>query len=144
LISAATDQHLWAESYERDLRDVLSLQSAVARTIAGEIKVKLMPQEQANLASANSINPRAYEAYLKGLYYFNEGRDESRSEGRKGLFGKSIGFYEQAIKIEPSYALAHAGLARANHWLASSGFPEFFPRAKEVAIKAIQLDDTVA
>ncbi|MGH7601614.1 MAG: TPR end-of-group domain-containing protein, partial [bacterium] len=68
LIDAATDRHLWAKSYERDRRDVLALQNEVAQAIAHEIQIKLTPQEQARLASVRTVDPNAYEAYLKGIY----------------------------------------------------------------------------
>src|SRR6202008_1730780 len=69
LIYAPTDRHLWAESYERSLRDVLALQSEVASAIANEIKIKVTPEEQVHLSSSHLVNPDAYEAYLKGRYY---------------------------------------------------------------------------
>ncbi len=103
LIRAATDTHLWAESYERELRDVLALQSEVARAIASEIKVKLTPQEQTRLASARPVNPHAYELYLKGRFYWSKRTDE----GLK----KSVGYFNQALEEDPTYALAWAGLA---------------------------------
>jgi serine/threonine protein kinase/tetratricopeptide (TPR) repeat protein len=143
LIRAATDQNLWADSYERDLRDVLTLQSEVARGIASAIKVKLTSEEQARFGNARAVNPEAQEAYLKAVYDFNEGllhfneRPGSEAKGAE-LIEKSIGVYQQAVKLEPNYALAYAGLARSYHWLRK------FPEAKEAAMKAIQLDDTVA
>jgi len=144
LIQANTDRNVWAENYERDLRDILSLQGEVARTIAGEIRIKLLPQEQTGLASTGSINPQAYESYLKGLFCFNNGREGLTGERRKKQFEKSIEFYEQAIKSEPNYAMALAGLSRTYHWLASQGFPQFFYNAKASAKRAIELDDTLA
>src|ERR1019366_2580937 len=69
LIHAATDQHIWAKSYERDVSDVLALQSEVARAIAEEVRAKLTPQERARLARARPVNPAAHEAYLKGRYH---------------------------------------------------------------------------
>jgi hypothetical protein len=72
LIEAAVDKHLWAQSYDGDLRDTLALQSRVARAIAEEIRVTVQPKEQAALTHAKSINPDAYEAYLKGRYFWNK------------------------------------------------------------------------
>jgi TolB-like protein/DNA-binding winged helix-turn-helix (wHTH) protein/Tfp pilus assembly protein PilF len=140
LINAATDQHVWAESYERDLSDVLSLQSEVARGIANQINVTLSRQEQTLLARKPPINPAANEAYFKGLYWFNQERNAETHDEGKPFFLKSIEFYEQAIKLQPDYASAYAGLARANHWMG----PDFYPKAKETATKALQLDDTLA
>lgn len=144
LIRAATDQHLWAESYERDLSDVLALQGEIARGIAGEIRVKLTPQDQARLASSRSINPLAHEAYLKGLYYLNQGINTSHGEEVEELHKKSFDYFEQAIKFDPAYAPAYAEMARSYHWLASSGFPQFYPKAKEAALKALAIDDSLA
>jgi TolB-like protein/Tfp pilus assembly protein PilF/predicted Ser/Thr protein kinase len=144
LIEGSTDRHLWANSYERDLRDVLALQSDVASAIAKEIQVKLTPGEQVRLANSAPVNPEAHEAYLKGLYYFNEGRDKQFSTGAPESFVKGIEYFEQAIKIDPNYALAYSGLARSYHWLAWLNRPELYAKSKEAAKQAVQIDDTVA
>jgi TolB-like protein/Flp pilus assembly protein TadD len=142
LIQAATDQHLWTKSYERDLRDVLALQSEIGRDVAQEIRVKLTPQQQTRLAGARPVNAEAHEAYLKGLYYFNQGINE-RSEA---ILKKSSEYFQQAINLDPSYAPAHAGLSRSYHWVASWGIrsQELYPKAKSAALKALELDDTLA
>src|SRR2546429_2628125 len=101
LIDAAKEAHLWAESYERDLRDVLTLQSEVAQAVAREVQVKLTPQEQAHIAQVRRVEPEAYEAYLKGRYHWN---------GRPGV-RKRIEYFEQAIARDPTYAAAYSGLA---------------------------------
>lgn len=144
LIRGATDEHLWAESYDRDLRDVLALQREIARGIAGEIKIKLTPQEQQSLATTPAINPSAHEAYLKGLYYRNQAINTPHPKEEERLLKKSLEYSEQAIKFDPSYALAYSSLARSYHWLASGDFPQFYPNAKEAALKALALDDTLA
>ncbi len=145
LIRAATDEHLWAEGYERDLRNVLSLQSELARAIAGRIKVTLSPKEQGLLANARPVSPEALDAYLKGRDYSNRGRDLFPQQQGRDMLKTGIGYFEQAIRIDPSYALAYAGLARANHWLAgSSGSQELYQRAKEAATQALVLDETLA
>jgi TolB-like protein/Tfp pilus assembly protein PilF len=139
LIQAVTDKHLWAKSYERDLRDVLALQSEVAGAIANEIKIKLTPQEQARLASARPVNPDAHEAYLKGRYYWNLRTEE----GLK----KSIEYFQQAIEKDPGYALAYAGLADSYVVLAPWNVmapKEAYPRAKAAAFKALEMDETLA
>ncbi len=100
LVHAPTDTHLWASSYERDLRDVLALQDEVARTIAHEIRVKLTPEEQMRLARARPIRPDAHDAYLRGIQYFSQG---SLDKGKE--------FFERAIQLDPDYAPAYAGLA---------------------------------
>ncbi|MCI0603026.1 hypothetical protein L0156_08420, partial [bacterium] len=140
LISGSTDQHLWAESYEGNLGDVLTLQSEVARVIAEQIRIQLTPQEKALLASAKKVNPEANEAYLRGLYYFNEGINSV--DEYEVLLNRSFNYFQEAIRIEPDYAPAYAALARAYHWLASFGLPEFYPKAKEAALKALELDET--
>lgn len=138
LIQAATDRHLWSETYERDLRDVLVLQDEVARAIAKAVKIKLSPQEQTRLASARPVNPEAYEAYLKGLYESKEWTEEGTKKG--------IVYFEQAIHKDPTYAEAWAGLAWA---YARSGNFNWSPRqmaylkAKQAALRALQLDETL-
>ncbi len=105
LIRASTDEHLWAETYDRDLQDVLALQSEVARSIAQQVTLKLSPQEQARLANAPRVNPAAYEAYLRGRFHMSE-FDRSELE-------TAIGLFERAVAIDPQFALAHADLAGA-------------------------------
>jgi serine/threonine-protein kinase len=144
LIRAQNDEHLWSESYERDLRDVLALQGELARGIASEIKIQLTPQEQARFANARAINPAAHDAYLKGLYWLNQAIDESRTEEVERLHHKSFEYFQQAIKLDPNYALAHSKLATSYHFLATSGFPEFYPKAKQSALNALALDDRSA
>jgi TolB-like protein/DNA-binding winged helix-turn-helix (wHTH) protein/Flp pilus assembly protein TadD len=135
LIYAPADQHLWAQSYDRELKDVLALQDEVARAIAVEIKTTLTPQEQKTLASARSVNPLAYEAYLKGRYYWNKRTAEGIS--------KAADYFQQAINQEPDYGMAYSGLADCNSGLAWHGFAapkEVLPRAKIAALKAIEID----
>src|SRR2546429_6083930 len=103
LIDAANETHLWAESYERHLRDVLHLQAEVAEAIAKQVQVKLTPQERAQLAQTQPVNPDAYEAYLKGRYHW------LRRSGEE--LPKAVRYFEQAIEIDPTYAAAYAGLA---------------------------------
>jgi TolB-like protein/Flp pilus assembly protein TadD len=147
LIEAPTDRHLWAKSYERDLRDVLSLQDDVAQAIASEVSVKLTPQERIRLASARPVNPQAHEAYLHGY-------DELRKHLPGGVFAggeresieKAVEYFQQALAIDPNDALAYAGLADA--YYAQSTFLraplEVMPKAKAAAVRAIELDDTLA
>jgi serine/threonine protein kinase/TolB-like protein/Tfp pilus assembly protein PilF len=139
LIQAEQERHLWAESYERDLRDILALQSEVARAIANEIRLKLTPQEQVRLASVRPVNPDAHEAYLKARYYWNLRTEE----GLK----KSIQYFQQAIEKDPGYALAYAGLADSYAVLAAYNVmapKEAYPRAKVAAFKALEMDETLA
>jgi TolB-like protein/DNA-binding winged helix-turn-helix (wHTH) protein/Flp pilus assembly protein TadD len=141
LIRAADDRHLWAESYERDVRDVLALQDEVARTIANEIKVKLTPQEQGLLTSARPVNPQAHELYLKGRYYWNKRTPEA--------LNKSLEYFREAIDKDPSYALGYAGMADAYAMLGSGEYgilppKEAFPKAEAAAMKALELDSALA
>ena len=135
LIDATKEAHLWAESYERDLRNVLALQSEVAQAIAREIRVKLTPVDQARFAEAHPVDPEAYEAYLKGRYLWNR-----RS---KDGFPKAVQYFQEAIAKDPTYAAAYAGLADC---LSSLGFWGFVPpgegcgKAKGLARKALEID----
>ena len=138
LLEANADRHLWAETYERDLGDVLTLQSEVARAITNEIQIKVTPQEQARLASARSVNPEAYQLYLKGRYYAGRATKEGLEKG--------VQYFNQAIATDPSCALAYDGLAddywMADEWTLSPH--DAIPKAKEAAKKALELDDTLA
>jgi len=141
LIQAAPERHLWANAYERDLTDVVALQGDVARAVATEIQIKLTPQEQARLAGPRQVNPEAYEAYLKGRYYW-----EKRNEA---AINTAIEYFEQAIKVDPNFALAYAGLADAYN-IAGFGVVASMPRAeaaarcKAAAVKALELDNSLA
>lgn len=141
LLHAPTDQHLWASSYERDLRDILALQKELAESISREIsgKLKIPPRRARKTASRHSAE--AHEAYLKGRYWWNQ-----RTE--QGL-KKSIEFYGQALSRDSGYALAYAGLADSNALLGSRRLGGILPRqamlkAEEAAQKALALDETLA
>ncbi len=145
LLHATTDRHLWAESYERDLRDVLALQSEVAAAISDQIKVRLTPQEQTRLTATHPINAEAYEAYLRGLNSFHQGRDLLATEKGREPMARAIHYFEHAAQLDPSYALAYARLARTYNWLASTVGPEeLYADSKRAALKALQMDDTLA
>ncbi len=138
LIHGATDRHLWAESYQRDLRDVLSMQSEVARAIAGEIAAKLTPQEQKRLAAARPVDPEAHELYLKGRYELNKQTEAS--------LRKAIEDFRKAIEKDPGFAPAYAGLADSYSFLRSTyaAPKDVMPQAREAARRALELDDTLA
>jgi tetratricopeptide (TPR) repeat protein len=139
LIDARTDHHLWARAYERDLRDVLVLQDEVARDIANGIRLELTPQEGARLAGSHPVNPEAHEAYLKGLFYWNQLTEPD--------VRKSLGFFQQAIEKDPNYALGYAGFAGYYGVMYSGGaLPrnEACPKAEAAALKAVELDDSLA
>jgi len=146
LIEAPKDRHLWAETYERDLRDVLSLQDDVAQAIANEVRIKLTPQERIHLASARPVNAEAHEAYLRGLYELHGTAAETTGTLRSQSIEKAIGYFQQALAHDPNEALAYSGLADAYSDLSTNYRAplEVMPQAKAAAVKAITLDDTLA
>ncbi len=141
LVQVATDRHLWAETYESQLGDVLSLQSQVASAIVNEIRINLTPEEQQRLSSARPVSAESYEDYLKGHFYWNK-----RSE--EGL-NKAIEYFQRATEKDPHYALAYAGLADCYSIIGSAivgTVPSYdvAPKAKAAALKALELDDGLA
>jgi len=141
LFEAKTEKPLWADSYDKDLRDVLSLESDVATAIAGEIQVKLTPREKQRLASSRPVNPEAWLDYYRGRFYWNK----RTSEG----FQKGMESFQTAIAKDPAYAAPYAGIADAYAVLGGNGTDampplEAMPKAKEAALKAVELDDTLA
>jgi serine/threonine-protein kinase len=138
LIHAPTDTHLWADSYERDLRDILTLLSEVARTIAREIEITVTPNEETLLVAKRPVNPETYEAYLKGMFHLNKMTPEGTEKG--------LAYLRQAIEKDPTDPLAYGGLALG--YAASAhgpgAPPDALTRAKAAALKALELDDTVA
>jgi TolB-like protein/Flp pilus assembly protein TadD/predicted Ser/Thr protein kinase len=139
LVDARTDRNLWGHSYEGDPRDILSLQSQAAQAIAQEIRVRLTPEESASLSKSRTVNPRAYELYLQGRYLWNK-----RTPGDLNAAIKS---FHEAIEIDPTYAMAYAGLADSYSLLSVYGEApprEAMPLAKAAANRALEIDDTVA
>jgi TolB-like protein/Tfp pilus assembly protein PilF/tRNA A-37 threonylcarbamoyl transferase component Bud32 len=140
LIRASDDRHLWAQSYEREMSDILSLQGTVAEAIAGEIKGRLTAQEQARLTSRPPVNPRAYLAYVRGRYFWNKRNEESLKTATT--------YFEEALREDPGYARAYSGLADSYFYRGYAfgrAVPrEAMPKAKAAALKALALDDTMA
>lgn len=137
LIDAHTDLHLWAKTYERDMKDVLELQDEVVRDIAQEIRITLDPAESARLTEARAVNPEAHEAYLKGRYFYEKVSVTGFKQG--------LEYYQQAIKLDPGYAPAYVGLAASYKELGVWGsLPprEAAAHASEAIQKALVLDDT--
>jgi len=131
LIQAETDKHLWAKSYEGDARDVLGLQRNVAQEIASEVKARLTPEEQKRLSTSRPVNPVAHDAYLKGVYL---------ASGSEGDQLKAKQYFEQAIRVDPDYAPAYAGLAEF-YWSGLQSPPrDSMPLARQNALKALNLD----
>lgn len=139
LIRAATDMHLWSGSYERDMQDVLLLQSEVAQAVTREIQVAVTPEEKKSLASARRVKPRAYEAYLKGRFHYWKVSPED--------FDIALEYYNLALEQDPDYALAYAGIGDV--WGARGCFGivhphEAFSICKPAALKTVQLDERLA
>jgi TolB-like protein/DNA-binding winged helix-turn-helix (wHTH) protein/Flp pilus assembly protein TadD len=140
LIEAATDKHLWSQSYEGELRDTLALQNRVASAIADQIRINLTPREQAALKNVKVVNPEAYESYLKGRYFWNK----RTADGLK----VALAYFQQAIEQDPKYAQAYSGLADTYALLGDWQYgvmstKEALPKAKAAAIKALELDSAL-
>lgn len=142
LIHAATDHHLWVETYERPMRDVLDLQSEIAQTIARQVQIQMTPAEQARLTTRHPVTPKAFDDYLQGRYlYWNRRTEEN--------LNKAIVHFQSAIKEDPNYALAHVGLADCYNALGMVQIGALRPTearrlAEENAAKALALDPTLA
>ena len=139
LIQAQTDRHLWARSYEGDVRDLLALERETARSIAAEVKAVVTPDEQARFAQARTFDPAAYDAYLKGRFYWNERTGENLK--------KSLQFFEEAIARDPQNPLPYAGKADAYNMFGNYSLlapSQAFPKAEEAARKALEIDGSLA
>ncbi|PYX29843.1 MAG: hypothetical protein DMG80_13495, partial [Acidobacteria bacterium] len=131
--------HLWAEEYQRALRDVLTLQREVARDVAQEVRDTLTPSDQRRLATAGAIDPAAYESYLRGRSYWNQRNEAS--------LHKAIEQFSKAVEIEPTYAAAYSGIADCYTTMGYLSYMDpldAFPQARTAAMKAIELDPTLA
>jgi eukaryotic-like serine/threonine-protein kinase len=139
LVEAATDRHLWAKSYERELKDVLALQAEVARAVAAEVQAAITPQEAARLGSARPVDPEVHELYLRGRYDLNHADSRPKIE-------QVIATFNRALEKDPSYAAAHAGLADSYVALTDFYLPpkETMPKARAAAERALALDETLA
>jgi serine/threonine protein kinase/Tfp pilus assembly protein PilF len=138
LIDSATESHLLSKQYVHDLGDILDLQNEIARSVANEIQAKLTPQEQGRLARSRKVNPDAWVAYLQGRHYLDGGNEQSLM--------KSIEYFQQAIKLDPNYAEAHAEVAEA--WMRLEGVGVVTHQQAEAealvaATKALELDDNI-
>ncbi|HKD92861.1 MAG TPA: winged helix-turn-helix domain-containing protein [Terriglobales bacterium] len=136
LIAAPQDRHLWAETYEGDLRNVLALQDEVTTAIAKEISIQLTPEEQTQFAHARSVDPEGHQAYLRGLYEVRSHTVESNA--------KAIQHFQRAIAIDANDALAYEGLALAYMASPDQAPKNVMPKARAAALKAIELDDSLA
>ena len=141
LVQVSTDRHLWAETYESQMGDILALQNRVSSAIVNEIRINLTPEDQERLAKNPAVAPEGYENYLKGRYYWNKRSDENLT--------RAIGYFEQATKQDPQYALAYAGLSDCYAIISAEIFgtmpaAEAAPKAKAAALKALEIDPTLS
>jgi len=141
LVQVSTDHHLWADTYESQMGDVLALQNRVSAAIVNEIRINLTPEERERLAKTPAVAPEAYENYLKGLYYWNKRSDEN--------LARAIGYFERATQLDPNYALAYAGLSDCYAIISAEIFgtmpaSEAAPKARAAAVRALELDPTLA
>ena len=142
LIHAATDHHLWVQTYERPMRDVLDVQSEIAQTIARQVQIEMTPADQARLTTRRPVSPKAFDNYLQGRYlYWNRRTEEN--------LNKAIAHFQNAIKEDPGYALAHVGVADCYNALGVVQIGAMPPQearrlAEENATKALSLDPSLA
>jgi tetratricopeptide (TPR) repeat protein len=139
LIDAHDSSHIWGQQYERKLADMDALREEIAGQMASALRIRLTGAEEKRLAKSYTANPEAYQDYLKGRYWLNKGNEEG--------FNKGIEYFQQAIAQDPSYALAYSGLADSYSSLADFGLvsaKEGYLRSKDAALKAVELDDTLA
>lgn len=140
LVHASSDAHLWAESYERDLHDVLAIQADVAQAIAAEIRIQISSRERKQLRSIRPVDPQAHESYLLGRHYWNKRTLES--------LGKALEHFQRAVEIDADFALAHAGIADTYVVLGGAPYervsPHYaMPKAWAAAEKALQINESL-
>jgi adenylate cyclase len=136
LVDARSDTHMWSETYDRKLDDIFAVQEDIARVITRELLAHMGNFEN---RQASTASLEAYEAYLKGRFHLNKWRRED--------FQKGLEYFQQALDMDPNYALAHAGLAKAYSFLGLWGVlppKEAYPKSKTIAMKALELDDSLA
>ena len=139
LILGATDEHLWADSYERDVSEAGMLQAEIAQTIANEVRAQLSARERTQINRQATTDPAAYEAFLKGRFFFNKRTQESAV--------KSVEYYREAIALDPNYASAYSGLSDSlalRSYMGGVPASEVMPEARTAAMKAVALDDSSA
>ena len=138
LMNAVLDEHIWSDSFERDVSDVMVLQNQVAQAIAQQVKVAISPEEQDQFESAESLNPAAYEAYLKGQFHVERFTPQDVKLAAQ--------YYRQAVDIDPDHALAYVGLAKLCAFQAQAGLirpQEARERCLPLIEKALELDDSL-
>jgi serine/threonine protein kinase/tetratricopeptide (TPR) repeat protein len=139
LVDAHDNSHIWGQQYSRKASDIFALQGDLAKEMTSMLRMRLTGEDEKRMAKSATANPEAYQDYLKGLYW----RYKSTEEG----YRKGIDYFQQAIAKDPTYALAYTGLADCYSSRANNGYvspKEGYPKAKEAALKALELDDTLA
>lgn len=139
LIQVKDQTHLWSQDFDYLAKDILNVQDDVAKAVAGEIRLRLSSQQQADLAQSHPVNPEAFDAYLQGYYFFQRNTDKDTN-----MAGK---YFERATQLDPSYALAWAWLSRVLNWQANSGLipkEEGRRRAREAVERALALSPNLA
>ena len=139
LINVADGYHLWSERFDREMEDVFAIQDEISLAIAGRLKLQLLGEEKENVIRRYTENIEAYNLYLKGIYW--------RRMLQPDRVHNSIEYFKQAIEKDPGFALAYAGLAYAYQILsfyAAAPSKEYYPKAKQAALKALELDDRLA
>ena len=139
LIRVSDQTHLWAQSYERELHDLLLIENELGKAIARQVQINLTPQQEIDLSRMRTVNPDAYDLYLKGRFYWNQRNPAAIKE--------SIGYLQKATELDPNFALAYVGLADAyniSNILGLYSAKESLPQAKAAATKALALDPSLA
>jgi eukaryotic-like serine/threonine-protein kinase len=139
LIDTRNNDHIWGEQYSRKASDIFALQRDIAKEITTALRMRLTGEEEKRMAKSYTANPEAYQDYLKGRYWWNKRNEDGFNKGRE--------YFQRAVEKDPTYALAHSGLADSYSLLAEYGYvapKESYPRAKEAAQKALEIDDTLA
>jgi adenylate cyclase len=139
MVDAKQDRQLWAESYDREIQDIFAVHSDIAQRIAEALRVRLLPSEKEDIERIATENTQAYTLYLKGRYYWNERSKEGNDKAAK--------FFEEAVKLDPKFALAYAGLADCYTLYGDYGWAspeENYPKAREYSMKAIEIDPDIA
>ena len=139
LVDARDDSHIWGEQYSRRSADIFALQGEIAKEITTTLRMRLSSEDEKRMAKSYTANPEAYQDYLKGRYWWNKRTEAGITKG--------IDYFQQAIEKDPSYALAYSGLADSYSLLANNGLvpaKDAYPRAKEAAQKAMEIDDRLA
>jgi len=139
LIDARDDTHIWGQQYSRKASDIFALQNDLAKEMTSMLRMRLTGEDEKRMAKSYTASPDAYQDYLKGRYWWNKRDEDGFNKGRE--------YFQQAIEKDPTYALAYSGLADCYSLLSEYGYvapKESYPRAKQAAQKALEIDDTLA